>query len=177
MGLATIINMIVFVCVPAWGNWAAQLAWALWWVDIALALASNVYLPFLIMYNHKVRRSSCRLWSISDISHPGQNVNHDCNLAPAYRRDNCRICFWCDRCERIAVGARPYHHHCQLHPPGLRFADGNGHVGALLPQIDHECIAAARSHRLGLPATRSAWSGLLLQHEIRCTSTAHFGRA
>lgn len=25
MGLATIINMIVFVCVPAWGAWAIQL--------------------------------------------------------------------------------------------------------------------------------------------------------
>lgn len=25
MGLATIINMIVFVCVPAWGSWAVQL--------------------------------------------------------------------------------------------------------------------------------------------------------
>jgi tellurite resistance protein TehA-like permease len=25
MGLATIINMVVFVCVPAWGTWAAYL--------------------------------------------------------------------------------------------------------------------------------------------------------
>lgn len=25
MGLATIVNMIVFVCVPAWGPWAIQL--------------------------------------------------------------------------------------------------------------------------------------------------------
>jgi len=58
MGLATIINMIVFVCVPVWGNWAAQLAWALWWVDIALALSTNVYLPFLIMYNHEVQHPS-----------------------------------------------------------------------------------------------------------------------
>ena len=28
MGLATIINMIVFVCVPAWGAWAIQLVGA-----------------------------------------------------------------------------------------------------------------------------------------------------
>lgn len=32
MRLATIINMTVLICVPVWGNWAAYLAWALWWV-------------------------------------------------------------------------------------------------------------------------------------------------
>lgn len=46
MGLATIINMICFVCVPAWGEWASKLAWALWWVDAAISLANNMYLPF-----------------------------------------------------------------------------------------------------------------------------------
>jgi hypothetical protein len=25
MGLATIINMIIFVCAPSWGNWAVYL--------------------------------------------------------------------------------------------------------------------------------------------------------
>ncbi|KAF7532695.1 hypothetical protein G7054_g7726 [Neopestalotiopsis clavispora] len=35
MGLATIINMIVFICVPVWGNRAAYLAWGLWWFDVA----------------------------------------------------------------------------------------------------------------------------------------------
>ncbi|KAJ3578073.1 hypothetical protein NPX13_g2493 [Xylaria arbuscula] len=28
IGLATIINMVIFVCVPAWGDWATALAWA-----------------------------------------------------------------------------------------------------------------------------------------------------
>ncbi|KAH8904686.1 hypothetical protein BR93DRAFT_829748 [Coniochaeta sp. PMI_546] len=55
MGLATIINMIVFVCVPAWGTWAAHLAWALWWVDVVLALATNLYLPFVIIVHHKAQ--------------------------------------------------------------------------------------------------------------------------
>lgn len=54
MGLATIINMIVFVCVPIWGDWAANLAWALWWVDVVLSVGTNFYLPFLVMYKHKV---------------------------------------------------------------------------------------------------------------------------
>ena len=49
MGLATIINMTVFVCVPAWGgNWW-KLAWALWWFDAVVSLATCFYLPF-IMY-------------------------------------------------------------------------------------------------------------------------------
>ncbi|PKY08646.1 C4-dicarboxylate transporter/malic acid transport protein [Aspergillus campestris IBT 28561] len=52
MGLATIINMICFVCVPAWGQWAAKLAWALWWFDTVISLANNMYLPFVIMSRH-----------------------------------------------------------------------------------------------------------------------------
>ncbi|KAJ5215595.1 C4-dicarboxylate transporter/malic acid transport protein [Penicillium cinerascens] len=52
MGLATIINMICFVCVPAWGSWAATLAWTLWWIDVVISLANNMYLPFAIMSRH-----------------------------------------------------------------------------------------------------------------------------
>ncbi|KAI0877161.1 sulfite transporter Ssu1 [Hypoxylon argillaceum] len=58
MGLATIINMIIFVIVPAWGDWAVILAWALWWVDVVLAIATNFYLPFVIMYKHESRLST-----------------------------------------------------------------------------------------------------------------------
>ena len=53
MALATIINMVVFVCVPAWGSWVPFLAWALWWLDVAIAIATNFYLPFIIMQKHK----------------------------------------------------------------------------------------------------------------------------
>ncbi|KAG9241012.1 C4-dicarboxylate transporter/malic acid transport protein-like protein [Calycina marina] len=52
MGLATIVNMVVFVCVPAWGYRAVQLAWALWWIDAVIALSVCLYLPFVIMYFH-----------------------------------------------------------------------------------------------------------------------------
>ncbi|KAI0425315.1 voltage-dependent anion channel [Xylaria sp. FL1042] len=55
MGLATIINMIVFVCVPAWGDSAATLAWGLWWFDAVCAIATNMYLPFVIMYHHEAK--------------------------------------------------------------------------------------------------------------------------
>ncbi|KAF5631422.1 malic acid transport [Fusarium sp. NRRL 52700] len=49
VGFATIINMIVFVCVPAWGDWAANFAWALWWIDVVMAAACSLYIPHCIM--------------------------------------------------------------------------------------------------------------------------------
>ena len=52
MGLATIVNMTVFVCVPAWGSWATTLVWTLWWIDVALAVSTCFYLPFVIMHKH-----------------------------------------------------------------------------------------------------------------------------
>ncbi|KAF7899158.1 uncharacterized protein EAF01_008371 [Botrytis porri] len=58
MGLATIINMIVFVCVPAWGGWVVYLAWTLWWIDAVVSVATCFYLPFVIMSLHKVELST-----------------------------------------------------------------------------------------------------------------------
>lgn len=46
MGLATIVNMVCFVCVPAWGNWTRGFAWALWMIDACLSVISALYLPF-----------------------------------------------------------------------------------------------------------------------------------
>ena len=70
MGLATIINVVVFVCVPAWGPGTVTLvsleppslacciqsavyeshlqAWALWWIDAAISVATCFYLPFVM---------------------------------------------------------------------------------------------------------------------------------
>ncbi|TKA83365.1 hypothetical protein B0A55_01039 [Friedmanniomyces simplex] len=52
MGLATIINMLVYACVPAWGGNTWKLAWGLWWIDAVLAVATCCYLPFVIMALH-----------------------------------------------------------------------------------------------------------------------------
>lgn len=49
MSLSTIVNMIVFVCVPAWGIWTGYFAWALWMVDAILSMASAIYMPFLLI--------------------------------------------------------------------------------------------------------------------------------
>lgn len=46
MGFTTIINMFVFICVPAWGGCTIYIAWAMWWLDAAVSLACCVGLPF-----------------------------------------------------------------------------------------------------------------------------------
>lgn len=48
MGFATIVNMFALVCVPRWGAGAAYAAWAMWWLDAALSVATCLVLPFLM---------------------------------------------------------------------------------------------------------------------------------
>ena len=48
VGLATLINMTVLVCVPAWGEGMAVLAWVLWWIDGVLALGTCFHLTFVV---------------------------------------------------------------------------------------------------------------------------------
>ncbi|PON22912.1 sulfite transporter Ssu1 [Trichoderma gamsii] len=55
IGLATIVEMIVLVCVPAWGSWAVTLAWTLWWIDAAISIIICYWIPFVIMHVHDVK--------------------------------------------------------------------------------------------------------------------------
>ena len=48
IGLATLINMVVLVCVPAWGSGLAIFAWVLWWIDLVLAAATCFHLTFIM---------------------------------------------------------------------------------------------------------------------------------
>lgn len=48
IGLATLIEMWIFVCVPAWGEWAAYLAWSWWMLDSILAVSVTVTMAFLL---------------------------------------------------------------------------------------------------------------------------------
>ncbi|OCF39973.1 hypothetical protein I317_06227 [Kwoniella heveanensis CBS 569] len=48
MGLATIVNMVAFVCVPAWGRKFAYLALGLWWIDVILSIAVNIGMIFVM---------------------------------------------------------------------------------------------------------------------------------
>jgi len=54
MGLATIVNGIVLIAVPTYGYWAVQLAWALWWVDVVLSVASCFVIPMVMFHKHSV---------------------------------------------------------------------------------------------------------------------------
>lgn len=49
MGLVTIINMFVFVCVPAWGKeWTRKFAWGLWIFDAIVSVVVALTLPALL---------------------------------------------------------------------------------------------------------------------------------
>lgn len=48
MGLATIINMFCLVCVPAWGDKAAYLIWAIWIFDAAVSVVVAIGIPFIL---------------------------------------------------------------------------------------------------------------------------------
>lgn len=48
VGLATLINMIILVCVPIWGHGMATLAWVLWWIDSVIALMACFHLTYVM---------------------------------------------------------------------------------------------------------------------------------
>ncbi|KAJ6134779.1 hypothetical protein N7523_001101 [Penicillium sp. IBT 18751x] len=51
MGFATIINMLCFVCVPAWGAWgawAAYFAWGVWIVDAVVSIMTCFGIPYIL---------------------------------------------------------------------------------------------------------------------------------
>ncbi len=48
MGLATILNGFIVFGVALWGDPALSIAHALWWIDVALAVASGLLVPFLM---------------------------------------------------------------------------------------------------------------------------------
>ena len=48
MGLATILNGLLLFGVPRWGAGVVPLAEAIWWLDVAMALACGVLIPFLM---------------------------------------------------------------------------------------------------------------------------------
>ena len=48
MGLATLLNGLLLFGLPRWGGAVIPLAEALWWVDVAMALACGVLIPFMM---------------------------------------------------------------------------------------------------------------------------------
>jgi tellurite resistance protein TehA-like permease len=48
MGFATLVNMFVAICVPAWGGSTVYVAWGMWWLDVVVSVACCLGLPFLM---------------------------------------------------------------------------------------------------------------------------------
>ncbi|KAH8433154.1 TDT family transporter [Aspergillus melleus] len=49
IGFATLIEMWVFICVPAWGYWATILAWVLWMIDTAVSVVTTLFVTFQLI--------------------------------------------------------------------------------------------------------------------------------
>ena len=52
MALATLVNATVLIAVPAYGQWARDLAWALWWLDVLLTLLCTFGMPLVMIHLH-----------------------------------------------------------------------------------------------------------------------------
>ena len=52
MVLATIVNATVVIAVPSYGQWATDLAWTLWWIDVVLSVLSTFGVPLLMFHFH-----------------------------------------------------------------------------------------------------------------------------
>jgi tellurite resistance protein TehA-like permease len=48
MALSTEIQAWVILCVPRWGATALWFGWIVWWINVALAVACALLLPFLM---------------------------------------------------------------------------------------------------------------------------------
>lgn len=44
--------MMIFCC-SHWGSWLIHLAWAFWWIDVLLSMATCISMPFIVMHRHK----------------------------------------------------------------------------------------------------------------------------
>ena len=169
MGLATIINMICFVCVPAWGQWAATLAWALWWIDAVISLANNMYLPF-VMYELLINAPMKKSTNLKSqyVSALQSTLRDDRRLATSYSFYHCRCRFGWDR--GFGVGestACALDHHHQLHTLGNRGTPCNDGAGNVLPSPDDPQNTAQGSHRVCLPSFRPIGPRRLRHHATR----------
>ncbi|OYY07614.1 MAG: C4-dicarboxylate ABC transporter [Rhizobiales bacterium 35-68-8] len=69
MGLATIINGFLAFGIPLWGNVALEIAHALWWLDVAMAMACGLLIPFLMFtrQDHSLEKMTA-VWLLPIVS-------------------------------------------------------------------------------------------------------------
>ena len=159
VGLATLINMTIIVCAPAWGHGLATFAWVLWWIDGLMALAACFHLtfvmwipPFLYLYPstellpQPLKPLPCwyRLWNVQ----PEEWAGGDDGAVPhPYRRRRDRCNFWRPRGRRLAQSETPIvDARDKLHLLGYRNASVMDHPNPLLPPPDRTRATQAWSH-------------------------------
>src|SRR5271154_4471127 len=49
MGFATLVEMWIFVCIPAWGSWSITFGWVAWMIDCVAAAAVTLSLSVLLI--------------------------------------------------------------------------------------------------------------------------------
>ncbi|KAI0148794.1 sulfite efflux pump SSU1 [Xylariaceae sp. FL1272] len=52
MGFATIVTMTVNIAVPDFGDAWIEIAWAFWWVDVVVSMATALIIPWLLQVRH-----------------------------------------------------------------------------------------------------------------------------
>ncbi|SPO03510.1 related to C4-dicarboxylate transporter/malic acid transport protein [Cephalotrichum gorgonifer] len=60
IGFAGIVNMFALVCVPAWGSWAATMAWVMWMVSAVIGMAAAILVPSWIISSGKQRGAAVK---------------------------------------------------------------------------------------------------------------------
>ncbi|KAB8349551.1 hypothetical protein FH972_023575 [Carpinus fangiana] len=58
MAFATIIEMVVFICVPVWGEWCITFAWALWMIDAVASAGVTISLVFILISSENTTQLS-----------------------------------------------------------------------------------------------------------------------
>ena len=67
MGFATLINLFVAHCVPAWGGRTPYIAAGLWWLDAAVSVMCCLGLPFQMMTTHQTHHETMTAaWLLPD---------------------------------------------------------------------------------------------------------------
>ena len=158
VGLATLINMTVLVCVPAWGNGMAIFAWVLWWIDVVLALATCFHFTF-VMYAHPTPRNRAHANTPQNDTPTPRPRRDDRALPHPHRRRRHR------RHVRRPRGWRAREPHApavdarrELRPLGHRLAALVDRADALFLTHDSAQAAAAGGHCEFVAADRAAES-------------------
>ena len=93
MGFATLVSMVVLVCVPAWGSWAITLAWTMWWIDTIISVTVCFYLPFVMCDPPSSAPVVYRLTDLLQHVHTRhQTEHHDGGLASSHCQHHRRRC-------------------------------------------------------------------------------------